>query len=169
MLHSPCMSGKARCQVIQMSFLQNHTVLRTLDTVCRILLGAVFVYASWGKILDPAAFAGIIANYQIVSPGAGHLTALFLPYLELVCGVCLIINRWPRGSALIVAGLMFVFMAALGYNMYRGIDVNCGCFTLTEGATGSMWLYLIRDILFLAMAIGIMLYRRPGQRSTSSG
>jgi uncharacterized membrane protein YphA (DoxX/SURF4 family) len=130
-------------------------------TLCRILLGAIFVYASWGKILDPAAFARIVANYQIVSAGTGRLTALFLPYLELVCGVCLMINRWPRGSALIVAGLMLVFMAALGYNIYRGIDVHCGCFTLNETATGSMWLSLIRDIIFFAMAVGMVLYRRP--------
>lgn len=138
-------------------------MLGALYTVCRILLGAVFVYASWDKILDPDAFAEIIANYQIVSPRTGHLTALFLPYLELVCGICLVINRLPRGSALLVAGMMVVFMAALGYNIYRGIDVNCGCFTLTEGATGSMWLYLVRDILFLAMAVGVMLYRKPAQ------
>lgn len=135
-------------------------------TLCRILLGAVFVYASCGKILDPAAFARIVANYQIVSSGTGHLTALFLPYLELVCGVCLIINRWPRGSALIVAGLMLVFMAALGYNIYRGIDVHCGCFTLNETATGSMWLSFIRDIIFFAMAVGMVLYHRPIGRST---
>jgi uncharacterized membrane protein YphA (DoxX/SURF4 family) len=136
--------------------------------VCRILLGAVFVYASWGKILDPAAFAGIISNYQIVSAGTGRFTALFLPYLELVCGVCLIINRWSRGSALIVTGLMLVFIAALGYNIYRGIDVDCGCFTLNEGATGSMWVYLVRDILFLAMAFGTVLYRQPTRPSTSA-
>ncbi len=151
-----------------MAFYRNHKFLRIVNTVCRIFLGAVFVYASWGKILDPAAFADIIANYQIVSSSVGHFTALFLPYLELVTGVCLIINRWPRGSALLVACMMVVFMAALGYNIYRGIDVNCGCFTLDEGATGSMWLYLVRDILFLAMAVGVMLYRQPGQYSTTS-
>lgn len=148
-----------------MTFIQSPKARVAAYTVCRILLGAVFVYASWGKILDPAAFAGIIANYQIVSPGTGHLTALFLPYLEMVCGICLIANRWTHGSALLVAGMMVVFMSALGYNIYRGIDVNCGCFTLDEGATGSMWFYLVRDILLLAMAIGIIIYRRPGHPS----
>jgi len=151
-----------------MTVFQHHKVRGALYTVCRILLGAVFIYASWGKILDPSAFADIIANYQIVSPRVGHLTALFLPYLELVSGICLIFNRWPRGSALLVAGMMVVFMAALGYNIYRGIDVNCGCFTLTEGATGNMWLYLVRDILFFAMAVGVILYRQSEQHSNAS-
>jgi uncharacterized membrane protein YphA (DoxX/SURF4 family) len=135
-------------------------------TICRIVLGMVFVYASWDKIIDPAAFGDIIANYQIVSADMGTFTALFLPWLELVCGICLIINRWPRGSALIVTGLMVVFMAALGYNIYRGIDVNCGCFTLTEKAPGSMWLYLVRDILFLAMAV-VVLFPKAGSAQTA--
>jgi len=151
-----------------MTLIPNRKIISFIYTVCRILLGVVFLYASWGKIIDPAAFADIIANYQIVSPNVGRLTALFLPYLELVCGAFLIINHWPRGSALLVAGMMLVFMAALGYNIYRGIDVDCGCFTLTEGATGNMWLYLVRDILFLAMAIAVLLYRRPGRHSTAS-
>ena len=51
-----------------MTIFKNHEIVVALYTVCRILLGAVFVYASWDKILDPTTFADIIANYQIVSP-----------------------------------------------------------------------------------------------------
>jgi len=139
-----------------MWFIRNSKTSQIAYTLTRISLGIVLVYASWDKILDPAAFARIIANYQIISGSTGNLIALYLPWLELVCGACLIINRWPRGSALITAGMMVLFMAALGYNFYRGIDVNCGCFTLKENAPGSMWYYLARDALFLAMAIGIV-------------
>ena len=129
-------------------------------TAGRILLGGVFVWASWDKILDPAAFAQAIANYQIVPSAPGNLAALILPWVELVCGGCLILNRWTRGSALLTAALMVVFMAALGTNIYRGVDVNCGCFTLDEEAPGNMWLYLVRDAVFLAVAIGVMLRNR---------
>lgn len=131
-------------------------------TICRLLLGAVFVAASWSKIMDPAGFAMIIANYQIVPSGAGQLTALFLPWLELVCGLCLLINRWVQGAAYVVAVLMVVFMGALGYNMVRGMDVTCGCFTLTDDAPASMWMYMIRDIILLIMTLGILWYRHPG-------
>jgi uncharacterized membrane protein YphA (DoxX/SURF4 family) len=129
----------------------------------RIVLGAVFVWASWDKILDPAAFAEAIANYQIVSPALGGPAALILPWIELVCGACLILNRWTRGSALICTLLLAVFMGALGYNIHRGMDISCGCFTLDEEAPGNMWLYLARDAVFLVIAIGVM--RRPGFRA----
>ncbi len=127
-----------------------------LFTAGRILLGGVFIWASWDKILDPAAFARAVANYQIVPSTIGNPVALILPWVELVCGACLILNRWTRGSALVTAALMVVFMGALGYNIHRGIDVNCGCFTLDEAAPGNMWFYLVRDAVFLTMAIGVM-------------
>ncbi|MGD9364213.1 MAG: MauE/DoxX family redox-associated membrane protein [Desulfobacteraceae bacterium] len=133
----------------------------------RVLLGGILVFASWDKILDPAAFARIIDNYQILSTGMGRLTAFFLPWLELVCGICLIINRWTRGSAVIVAGLMVVFVGALGYNIYQGIDISCGCFTLTDKTPGSMWFYLLRDVVFLAMAIGVVIHAHPEQRNSN--
>jgi len=122
----------------------------------RILLGGIFVWASWDKIIDPAAFAQAIANYQIVPSATGNLAALILPWVELVCGGCLILNRWTQGSAFIAAALMVVFIGALAYNIFRGVDVNCGCFTLDEEAPGNMWLYLARDAIFLVVAIGVM-------------
>lgn len=135
-----------------------------LYTTGRLLLGGVFIWASWDKILDPAAFARAVANYQIVPASVGNLSALVLPWIELVSGICLVLNRWTRGSALITAALMAVFMSAIGYNIFRGMDVSCGCFTLDEQAPGNMWLYLFRDGVFLAVAIGVLCGSRPGLR-----
>lgn len=130
----------------------------------RIVLGGIFIYASWDKILDPAAFAIVVANYQILPPALGNVAALGLPWLELVCGICLVINRWARGSALIAAILMVVFMVALGVSSYRGIDIACGCFTMTGEAPQNIWVYLVRDAVLLALATAIFVL--PGGRAT---
>jgi cobalt-zinc-cadmium efflux system protein len=132
----------------------------------RIVLGGMFVWASWDKILDPITFAQAIANYQIVSPALGNPAALILPWTELVCGTCLILNRWTRGSALVSALLLAAFMGALGYNIYRGVDISCGCFTLDEKAPGNMWLYLARDAVLLVMAVIVMC--RPGFKTKAA-
>lgn len=124
----------------------------------RIFLGALFIYASWDKILYPAAFAGIIANYQILPPILVNPAALSLPWIELVCGVCLIINRWTGGSALIVTGLMAVFMVAFGYTAFQGIDIACGCFTTSGEPPDNMWGYLLRDALLLALAVTLLMH-----------
>ena len=131
-----------------------------LFTAGRIALGCVFVWASWDKIFNPMGFAEAIANYQIVPPALGNPAALILPWIELVCGICMILNRWTRGSALVATLLLLVFMGALGINIYRGVDINCGCFTLDENAPGNMWLYMVRDAVFLVIAVAVMC--RPG-------
>ena len=102
-------------------------------------------------------------RYQIVFPTLGNALALLLPWVELVCGTCLILNRWTQGSALMCALLLLVFMGALGYNIHRGVDISCGCFTLDEKVPGNMWLYLARDTVFLVVAIAVIC--RPGFRA----
>ena len=46
-----------------------HHLSRHLYTAGRILLGGLFIYASWDKVLQPAVFAEIILNYQILPKG----------------------------------------------------------------------------------------------------
>jgi uncharacterized membrane protein YphA (DoxX/SURF4 family) len=122
------------------------------------MLGLIFIFASWDKVLEPAAFAGVIANYQILPEGLTAPAAIFLPWLELTCGICLVANRWTGGSAIIVTALIVIFTAAIGFNIYRGMDVACGCFTLDQSAPAGMWLYLLRDVIFLAMGVGTLRY-----------
>ncbi len=135
----------------------NRTV-KILVSANRIILGLIFIYASWDKILAPEAFAGAIANYQILPEVFVAPAAIFLPWLELTSGVCLIVNRWTGGSAIIVTVLIVMFTAAIGFNIYRGMDISCGCFTLDQSAPDSMWFYLLRDVIFLAMGISALRY-----------
>ena len=136
--------------------LNKHQIGKHLYTAGRILLGAVFIYASWEKVFNPAAFAAIITNYQILPPSLVGPTALILPWVELICGISLILHRWVQGSALVVTGLMVVFIGAQGYNAYRGFDVVCGCFTLDASAPADFWRYLLRNTVLLAMAVYVL-------------
>jgi uncharacterized membrane protein YphA (DoxX/SURF4 family) len=124
----------------------------------RILMGAVFLSASYDKILNPQAFAEAVYNYQILPDFAVNAVALALPWIELAAGLCLITGIWLPGGVLVCALLMFVFTAALVFNQIRGLDVHCGCFT-TQAAHGpaGMWT-VIRDLFFLALS-GYLLVR----------
>lgn len=132
----------------------------------RMVLGVVFFYSGWVKIIDPAAFAQNIANYQLLPPVWGNVMALFLPGLELVCGVCLITGWMARTSAIIVSALLTIFMVALGMSLYRGLDIHCGCFTNGEAPASNLYVDLIRDAILLAMAAFVALRRLPTDRNT---
>ncbi|MBS0014688.1 MAG: DoxX family membrane protein [Desulfobacterales bacterium] len=125
---------------------------KTGFVIARILMGAVFLYASYDKILNPQAFAEAVYNYQILPDFAVNAVALALPWIEMVAGLCLITGIWQPGAALVCALLMCVFTAALVFNQIRGLDVHCGCFS-TEAVHGPAGIWtVIRDLFFLVLS-----------------
>jgi uncharacterized membrane protein YphA (DoxX/SURF4 family) len=106
----------------------------------RLLLGGFFVYASLDKIWEPAAFAKIVYQWQVVGPVASNLAAVTLPWIELLAGLLLIAGAWKRESSLVIALLLVVFLVAAASVIARGIDIeNCGCVSLAKAAVPSAW------------------------------
>ncbi len=125
----------------------------------RIFLGGVFVYASIDKILHPADFAEAVFNYQILPDILINPAALILPWTELAIGISLIFGVWIHGAIFLANLLLSVFLAALTFNLARGLNVHCGCFSakgeITEGAT-LVWT-ILRDIVFFLMGVFLFL------------
>lgn len=94
----------------------------------QFVLAAVFVVAAVGKIADPPGFAHEIHNYALLPGFAVNALALFLPWLELVCGLALFVGIARRSSARILGILLVVFVLALGINLARKRPIDCGCF-----------------------------------------
>jgi hypothetical protein len=127
--------------------------------------GAVFIYASVDKILHPAAFADAVYNYLILPDFLLNLTAIILPWLELILGLFLIIGLFREGSVLIVTVLLVVFSGAMIFNLARGLDIHCGCFSTSAGeADASMLWSVIGDGLFLLPAFYLFYCTFRGNR-----
>ena len=139
--------------------------------IARLILGAVFIYASIDKGIHPAAFAKAIYNYQILPDSLINLTAIVLPWLELILGLFLIIGLFREGSVCIVTALLVIFLGVMIFNLARGLDIHCGCFSTSTDGTGNApvaW-YIIRDSFFLLPASGLCFHTfRRKQRGDAS-
>lgn len=93
----------------------------------RFLIAGVFIYAACEKIWDPEAFAVSVSNYRLLPEVLIYPVALILPPLELICGLMLIIGRWPAATTWL-ALLGGVFIVAQTQALIRGLDIQCGCF-----------------------------------------
>ena len=135
-----------------------------LHLVVRLLLGLVFVYASLDKIADPAAFARIVYQWQVLGPVASNVVAVTLPWVELLAGLLLVVGAWKRDAAAVVAVMLVVFIVAAVFVLARGIDVdNCGCTSVAAAGAAPSWppawmrgvgWYLItRNLVMLAGAL----------------
>ena len=111
----------------------------------RIIIGAIFIYASVGKLFNAEAFAKAIKNYDM------------LPFATL--------GIYKKGSSAIAILSLVMFLIALTSAYARGLDINCGCFSLETTATKSDILTRIfEDILML---IGILIVYIFGEKKKS--
>ena len=96
----------------------------------RLVLGFVFAFASLHKILFPASFAEAIYLYQVMPDVTINAIAITLPWIELVAALLIVGSRsFKKAAALVILGMLVVFTAAITFNILRGLDVACGCFS----------------------------------------
>ena len=136
-----------------------------LTWACALGLGGFFLYACQHKIADPPDFAKAVNNYKLLPSEYVHVVAIFMPWLELFCGLALVTSLGRRGAALIAGLLLVVFIGAIGYNLYREVPIICGC-TLSyeeslsftdEEKFADMKNVILRDVGLLLLAAQVFL------------
>ncbi len=130
-----------------------------LTLFSRLFIGGIFIYAAYTKIIDPAGFAKSIWFYHIVPGKLINLMAIVIPWLEMLCGVGLILGFFYKGSVFWVNMLLLVFMAALSTAIARGISIDCGCFKASAASSDSAREALFRDIGFLVLSLQLLFSR----------
>lgn len=132
--------------------------LESLYIFLRMLLGVIFIWAASDKIMDPRGFAVIIGNYMILPDYLINIVAVILPWLEGLCGLLLITGYLVRGSTIIINLLLIVFIIALSLNIFRGIDINCGCFSLEAKYSTTMYYSLLWNLPILAAGLWVLFF-----------
>ncbi len=94
----------------------------------RLVVGGVFIWAGLSKIFDPLSFAENISNYRLFPHWMSFFIALALPWIEVICGVFLILGLFQRSSAFLLSLLLAFFLTLIVVTILRGINVDCGCF-----------------------------------------
>ena len=140
------------------------TIVNKITVVVRLVLGAVFLISCAAKIANPTAFAAIVTNYQLLPPPLVAATAVVFPWIEAMCGLALVAGRFEKGAALLVSLLMVVFTGLVLYNGYRGLNIACGCFSLSAKAPSSIAVNTLRNLLLLAAGAWVLFHSKGRQR-----
>ena len=64
-----------------------------------VIVAGIFIYAGVLKMVDPVQFANDIDNYKILPWPVSVALAFYLPWLEIFCGLALIVRYFYRGES----------------------------------------------------------------------
>jgi uncharacterized membrane protein YphA (DoxX/SURF4 family) len=130
-----------------------------LTLLCRLIIGGVFIYASLDKIAHPDQFARIVFNYHLVPGSLINLMAIILPMTELIAGVFVITGIFYRGARAYLIILLSIFVIAIAVNVFRGVNLECGCFTVSSRAKSAGILLILRDAVYAIPGVILLLSR----------
>lgn len=124
----------------------------------QIALGAIFVVAALPKIADPPSFAHMIYNYRLVPSSMINISALVMPWVEVLAGLALILGVWKAGARMLITLMLAAFIIAISINLTRDNAIDCGCFNVSDrGKTHEQRIFdmkvdVFRDLGMLLMA-----------------
>ena len=125
-----------------------------VDRLLRLIIGATFIYAGVVKTLLPARFTSDIHNYRLLPWSIAVTLAFYLPWLEIVCGLAVVLGRFYRAAVAILLALTIIFIVASTTARMRGIDISCGCFGQLSNNLSFGW-HLGLNIMLLVALIAL--------------
>lgn len=130
------------------------------------IVGLTFVYAGALKAWDPVKFANDIQNFRMLSWPVGVRLAFYLPWVEIIAGLALLVGWMRSGAIAILTGLTVIFIGATISARARGIDLECGCF----GAASKDWSFGSHmAVLFGLLAALVVLWFWTSSQSARHG
>lgn len=130
-------------------------VAARVELILRLLLGGVFVYAGFLKLQDPTAFLYSIRSFHLLEDPWAPLLAVTLPWLEIFCGLAVLVRLLYTGALVFLNGSLLVFLWALAYSWHRGLNVDCGCFGRADFGDSYPY-YIVRDLTLLFPALWLL-------------
>lgn len=140
--------------------------------IARLVVGGLFVFAAGVKLSNPQLFVESVMAFKIFDGGKplpdhlATLAAFAIPWTELMCGTLLILGLWTRSAALLLAGLLAMFIVALVLVLRLPGPIECGCFGKFEVPCGKIVgpCHVVRNSFLLCLT-GMVLLGGAGRWS----
>ncbi len=92
-----------------------------------IILGGLFFYAGYLKLLHPEDFAEAVLAYRLLPVALVGAATAVLPWLEVAAGLGLAAGLKRRSCLLLLGLLTWVFLLVMLVTLARGLKIDCGC------------------------------------------
>ncbi|MBP5572596.1 MAG: DoxX family protein [Bacteroidales bacterium] len=144
-----------------------------LLTVCRLLVGGLFIFSSFTKGVDPLGtkykMLDYFAAYHIEwLNGLAMVLAVLMILAEFLVGICLMTNVCPHLAVIGATALMLFFTTTTLFDALYNVVPDCGCFGTAVKMTN--WQTFYKNLVIDAVLLPLILnFRALKNRLTWRG
>ncbi len=129
-------------------------------TICRVLVGALFIFSSFTKGVDPLGTKYKILDYLAAYNmtwlnGMAMVLSMGLILAEFLVGICLLIKVYPRLAVLGATLLMLFFTITTLFDALYNLVPDCGCFG--TAVKMSNWQTFYKNLVIDALLIPLIM------------
>lgn len=136
--------------------------MKTLTHIIRFIVGALFIFSGFVKLVDPIGsqykfqeyFSEGVLNLEFLIPYTLPL-AILLIVGEIVLGVSLLMGWLPKWTTWKLLGLILVFLFLTWYSAYYNKVTDCGCFGDFMKLTP--WQSFYKDVILTILIIFLVI------------
>jgi len=141
---------------------------KLLTLIARLAVGGTFVYLAALKLADPPLFLKSLEAYGMLPTDPPQLinsVAIFMPWAEMLVGLCLLLGVLPRGAAFVALAMLVAFTGAVflrGMSLvtetgttFMTLKFDCGC----GSGEVFLWSKLLSNAALIAGALVLSLTR----------
>lgn len=141
-------------------------------TVCRLLVGALFIFSSFTKGVDPLGTKYKMLDYLAVYGMTwlndfALILAMLMILAEFIVGICLITKVFPRLAVLGATLLMMFFTATTLFDALYDLVPDCGCFG--TAIKMSNWQTFYKNLVIDAVLIPLIINNKKLENKMSGG
>ena len=141
-------------------------------TICRLLVGALFIFSSFTKGVDPLGTKYKMLDYLSVYGmtwlnGAAMVLAVLMILAEFIVGICLITKVFPRLAVLGATLLMLFFTTTTLFDALYNLVPDCGCFGSAIKMTN--WQTFYKNLVIDAVLIPLIINNKRFENHFGKG
>jgi hypothetical protein len=141
---------------------------KTVVLIFRLILAGFFIMSACGKLVDLERYSvDAVYNFGVLPMVLARPFGLVMPFIELLCGLGLLLGVLTRLAALGIALMSVAFFIAKAIVLSQGRSIDCGCFGAIIDTLASVTIFM--DIPMLAFALFILFAPDSSRHWASAG
>lgn len=135
--------------------------MKILVQICRIIVGALFIFSGFVKLVDPIGsqykfqeyFSESVLNMEYLIPFALPF-AIFLIVAEILLGVMILIGYKAKFTIWSLFFITLIFLFLTWYSAYYNKVTDCGCFG--DAVKLSPWETFYKNIVLIVLIVVLL-------------